>query len=138
MTHRIFLYGTLCDPQLFEAVAGVPLTAQAATLPDHVTLWARDESFPLVVRREHEPLCDGKVTDAGESIAKAIIGDKKEWMILPPRLSPSRCASEDKTWVVVPPLPRSLHQLIDDNRQRGVDEWFDQHSYRLRFINSLT
>ena len=67
MTHRIFLYGTLCDPQLFEAVAGVPLTAQAATLPDHVTLWARDESFPLVVRRPGEQTA-GLLVDVDDAV----------------------------------------------------------------------
>ena len=67
MTHRIFLYGTLCDPELYAIVAGVPLTARAGTLPDHATLWARDESFPLVVTRP-DAKADGLLIEVGDAV----------------------------------------------------------------------
>lgn len=44
----VFLYGTLCDLELLEIVAGERLTAIPATLPDHAVFWAKDQSFPIV------------------------------------------------------------------------------------------
>lgn len=67
MTHRIFLYGTLRDPELYAIVAGVPLAARAATLPDHATLRARDESFPLVVARSGAK-ADGLLIEVGDAV----------------------------------------------------------------------
>ena len=52
MSHRIFLYGTLRDPDLFEIVAGTALVARPAVLPDHAALWAEGEGFPLIVERQ--------------------------------------------------------------------------------------
>ena len=47
-THRIFLYGTLLDPVLFEIVGGQPLSGRSGVLAGHAVHWAQDESFPLI------------------------------------------------------------------------------------------
>ena len=47
-TGRVFLYGTLLDPELFGIVGGRPLSGRAAQLADHAVHWARDEHFPLI------------------------------------------------------------------------------------------
>lgn len=44
----VFLYGTLCDLELLEIVAGEALPTTAATLPDHAVYWVKDKSFPIV------------------------------------------------------------------------------------------
>ena len=49
MTRPVFLYGTLCDPQLYEIVSGEPLQATPATLPDVTIYWANGEAFPVPV-----------------------------------------------------------------------------------------
>ena len=52
MTHNIFLYGTLCDPELYAIVGGVPLAAaRSARLPGHAVFWVRNESFPIIVAK---------------------------------------------------------------------------------------
>ena len=49
MNHRFFLYGTLCDPELFGIVAGAPLDALPATLEDARAVLAEGEAFPVLV-----------------------------------------------------------------------------------------
>ncbi|MEQ9039387.1 MAG: gamma-glutamylcyclotransferase [Silicimonas sp.] len=69
MSHRIFLYGTLRDPDLFEIVAGTALVARPAVLPDHAALWAEGEGFPLIVERQGAR-ADGLLADVDDA-AKA-------------------------------------------------------------------
>lgn len=49
MSHRFFLYGTLCDPELFRIVSGVPLAGRAATLADAAARWVAGENFPILI-----------------------------------------------------------------------------------------
>lgn len=49
MNLPVFLYGTLCDPDLFGIVAGTPLAGRKAVLHGHRVVWARGESFPLIL-----------------------------------------------------------------------------------------
>ncbi|WP_413719226.1 NUDIX domain-containing protein [Silicimonas sp. MF1-12-2] len=69
VNHRIFLYGTLCDPELFAIVAGEPFNPRPALLDDHASVWARDESFPLIVRRPGART-EGAIVEVGDA-AKA-------------------------------------------------------------------
>ena len=69
MSHRLFLYGTLCDPELFRIVAGEPFDPRPALLSDHASVWAADESFPLIIR-EPGATAQGMVVEVGET-AKA-------------------------------------------------------------------
>ncbi len=48
-SESVFLYGTLCDPDLLGIVAGTRLTSIAATLTDHRVTWASGQSFPLIL-----------------------------------------------------------------------------------------
>ena len=67
MTHRIFLYGTLCDPELYAIVAGVPLSsAQSARLSGHTVFWVRDESFPVIVA-EPDRSADGLLVQVDDA-----------------------------------------------------------------------
>ena len=52
MTTQVFLYGTLCDPELFEIVAGVPLKARPASVPGYRVHWVADESFPVCLKHD--------------------------------------------------------------------------------------
>ena len=51
MTDRaqVFLYGTLLDPDLFGIVSGVTYDPTPTRLPGHRVVWAKDQSFPLIV-----------------------------------------------------------------------------------------
>lgn len=49
MNQALFLYGTLCDPQLFQIVGGAALSGRSAVLEGHRSVWAKGESFPLIV-----------------------------------------------------------------------------------------
>lgn len=49
MSHRLFLYGTLRDPELYAIVAGRPLDGRPVTLAGHRVAWAQEESFPLIL-----------------------------------------------------------------------------------------
>lgn len=69
MTHRLFLYGTLCDPELFQIVAGHPLGATVGRLRDHKTVWADGESFPLIVAAAGE-VAEGLLVEVSDD-AKA-------------------------------------------------------------------
>lgn len=44
----VFLYGTLCDPELYRIVAGTEQAPQAARLAGYCASWAKDQSFPLI------------------------------------------------------------------------------------------
>ena len=48
MTKPVFLYGTLCDPELFEIVSGVTFKARPARLADASVHWVEGESFPIL------------------------------------------------------------------------------------------
>ena len=47
---RVCLYGTLCDPELLDIVAGEAVTQTPATCADHSVFWAKDQSFPIVMQ----------------------------------------------------------------------------------------
>lgn len=49
MNHRLFLYGTLCDADLFGIVAGVPFEAQPARLEGARVAWVAGENFPVLI-----------------------------------------------------------------------------------------
>lgn len=49
MSTRFFLYGTLCDPELFEIVSGTSFHPRTARLPDVAIRWVDGESFPVPV-----------------------------------------------------------------------------------------
>ena len=49
-TCALFLYGTLCDLDLLEIVAGEHLSTEPASLADHAVFWADGQSFPVIVR----------------------------------------------------------------------------------------
>lgn len=51
MTDRIFLYGTLCDPDLFQIVSGAPLEAREATLHDVAIYWVDGDNFPVLTEK---------------------------------------------------------------------------------------
>jgi nudix-type nucleoside diphosphatase (YffH/AdpP family) len=51
VNHSLFLYGTLCDPELFRIVGGADLSGTPALLEGHASVWAEGESFPLIVER---------------------------------------------------------------------------------------
>lgn len=44
----VFLYGTLCDPELFEIVSGERYSPYSATLAEHRVCWAAGLDFPLL------------------------------------------------------------------------------------------
>lgn len=69
MTHRVFLYGTLCDPELFGIVAGTALDARPGTLSGYSSVWAKGEGFPLIVARPGGQ-AEGLVADVDDA-AKA-------------------------------------------------------------------
>ena len=48
MSDRVFLYGTLCDPELFEIVSGAPFAARPARLDGAAVHWVAGESFPVL------------------------------------------------------------------------------------------
>ncbi|NNJ67115.1 MAG: NUDIX domain-containing protein [Boseongicola sp.] len=51
----VFLYGTLCDPELLEIVAGEVVEQTPATFADHRVFWAKDQSFPIVTKGSDKP-----------------------------------------------------------------------------------
>lgn len=67
MNRTIFLYGTLCDAQLFQIVGGTPLEARNARLGGHRTVWAKNESFPLIVEQA-EHVADGLLVEIGDAV----------------------------------------------------------------------
>lgn len=48
MTSRVFLYGTLCDPELFEIVSGAPFAARPARMDGAAVHWVAGENFPVL------------------------------------------------------------------------------------------
>ncbi len=70
MTGPVFLYGTLCDPDLYQIVAGTPFEGRAATLNDMTVYRSLDGSFP-VLRREAGASLAGQIVAAdGEARAR--------------------------------------------------------------------
>ena len=69
MTGPVFLYGTLCDPDLYQIVVGTPFEGRAATLSDFATHRSLDGSFP-VLRKEPGASLAGQIV-AAESEARA-------------------------------------------------------------------
>lgn len=65
MSHRIFLYGTLRDPELYDIVAGGPLDARPGRLAGHRVVWAEGESFPLIIV-ETEAGADGLIVEVDD------------------------------------------------------------------------
>lgn len=51
-TTAVFLYGTLCDPELLSIVAGSHIPVRGARLVDHRVAWAEGETFPMIVADE--------------------------------------------------------------------------------------
>lgn len=51
MTDPVFLYGTLCDPELYHIVAGAPLDARRAKLHGAALHLAADGSFPVLTAK---------------------------------------------------------------------------------------
>ncbi len=51
MTRPVFLYGTLCDPDLYEIVSGTAFNAVPASLPDVAIHWVAGEAFPIPVQQ---------------------------------------------------------------------------------------
>ena len=49
MSNNLFLYGTLCDPELFAIVAGTALVGQRAILRNARVRWVDGENFPILV-----------------------------------------------------------------------------------------
>ena len=49
MNDPVFLYGTLCDPELYQIVSGEPFEAVPGELPDTTIHWVKDESFPIPI-----------------------------------------------------------------------------------------
>lgn len=47
MKDPLFLYGTLCDPELYQIVSGEPFEAIAAELQDTAIHWVAGERFPI-------------------------------------------------------------------------------------------
>ena len=68
MSHRLFLYGTLCDPDLFGIVAGEPLEARIAILEGARAVLAEGEAFPVLI--DSEGSAGGVVVEVGDA-AKA-------------------------------------------------------------------
>ena len=66
MTHRIFLYGTLCDPALYGIVAGTALSAQTARLKDAAAFLVRDENFPILTH-EAGSFAEGHLVELDEA-----------------------------------------------------------------------
>ncbi len=52
MTSRVFLYGTLRDPEMFEIVSGVPFAARPAQLDGAAVHWVAGETFPILATAE--------------------------------------------------------------------------------------
>ncbi len=52
--HWLFLYGTLCDPELLDCVAGDGgvLASRTAVLDNHAVHWVAGESFPIIQKAE--------------------------------------------------------------------------------------
>ncbi len=48
-THRLFIFGTLCDADLRDLVVGRAVTPRPARLPDHRAMRVRGEVFPMTV-----------------------------------------------------------------------------------------
>lgn len=71
MTSRlsVFLYGTLCDLELLEIVAGETVSVTPATLADHAVYWAKDQSFPIITQVDGQ-IADGLLVDVSAA-AKA-------------------------------------------------------------------
>ncbi len=44
----VFLYGTLCDPDLFGIVSGVAFQPKPAKLAGHAVAWVKGENFPIL------------------------------------------------------------------------------------------
>lgn len=44
----LFLFGTLCDGELYEIVAGEPFAPREAMLPDHAARWVAGETYPIL------------------------------------------------------------------------------------------
>lgn len=65
MSHRFFLYGTLCDAALYEAVAGVPFEARPASMPGARVHWVAGENFPVLV--EGEGTAHGVIVEVGDA-----------------------------------------------------------------------
>jgi len=51
MAHRLFTYGTLCAPEVMEAVAGRLFQASPARLPDHAVYRVRGADYPGLLPR---------------------------------------------------------------------------------------
>lgn len=49
MSQRLFLYGTLCDPELYRIVSGTAFAPVEATLAGAEVRWAAGEAFPILV-----------------------------------------------------------------------------------------
>lgn len=64
---RIFLYGTLLDPALYEIVGGVPLSGVQGRLEGHTVHWARDLSFPLILAQDGEH-AEGAIVTVTEEV----------------------------------------------------------------------
>ena len=60
---QIFLYGTLCDPDLLGIVAGTHLPARPAQLAGHRVAWAEGQNFPLILKAPGE-MVDGLLVKA--------------------------------------------------------------------------
>ena len=73
MSHRLFLYGTLCDPELFRIVAGEPFDPRPALLSDHASVWAADESFPLIIREPGATIRKPLLSLANSSFISSVV-----------------------------------------------------------------
>ena len=49
MTEPVFLYGTLCDPELYQIVSGEAFAPRDARLPGMAIHWVAGESFPIAI-----------------------------------------------------------------------------------------
>ncbi len=67
MTNRLFLFGTLLDPDLFEIVAGVPFTATPAVLPDARVCLVESEAFPILASAPGQ-LAAGAVVSVDDTV----------------------------------------------------------------------
>ncbi len=66
MTNRLFLFGTLLDPDLFEIVAGVPFQSVPAVLPDARVCLVEGETFPILVPTPEQTAAGAVVVVDGE------------------------------------------------------------------------
>lgn len=62
----VFFYGTLCHAPLLEAVLGRPVEMLPATLSDHASFWAKDQTFPLIIAKPGSAALGCLITDLSD------------------------------------------------------------------------